>query len=125
MCSPKTCKSVFNPNVTFQLSQIAARVCTLVLYFSSFIVMVIIYISAVAKRTGTGIGNFYVAVPHRRTGDIRGVPWDIGNARATHRARARALDMETAARARGRARARATVARESSVDLAATNLRLL
>ena len=85
MCSPKTCKSVFNPNVTFQLSQIAARVCTLVLYFSSFIVMVIIYIYAVAKRTGTGIGNFYVAVPHRRTGDIRASSIGISaNARATH-----------------------------------------
>ena len=33
------------------------------------------------------------------TGDIRGVPWDTGNARATHRARgrARALDMDTVA----------------------------
>ena len=32
VCSPNTCKSVFNPNVTFQLSQIVGRVCTLVLF---------------------------------------------------------------------------------------------
>ena len=74
----------------------------------------------------------HIPVPDRKflccstgSGDIRGVPWDTGNARATHRARTRALDMEAAARARGRARARATVARGNSVDLAATNLRLL
>ena len=33
MCSPNTCRGVFNPNVTtFQLSQIAARICNLVLF---------------------------------------------------------------------------------------------
>ena len=57
------------------------------------------------------------------TSDIRRVPWETGNTRATHRARARdrALDMEAAARAR----ARATVESGSSVDFTATNLRLL
>ena len=31
MCSPNTCKGVFNPNVTFQFSQIVVRVYTLCL----------------------------------------------------------------------------------------------
>ena len=32
VCSPNTCKGDFNPNVTFQLGQIALRACTLLLF---------------------------------------------------------------------------------------------